>query len=315
MNSIQDHSSRREKITLMLEYPLSRRHHDAMVIARTFAAFFILGLYSACSSAAPPADQAVLVTPQVVRPALPKTGAPSITAKSAMVIDAVTGRILFQKNAYSERAVASTQKLLTGLIVMRSGPLADEVIVERSDTLVEPSKLYLKEGERYTRQDLLKALIVKSGNDVAMALGRDVAGSKELFATLMNQTARSLGMTQSNFLNPHGLTEPNQYSTACDMAILARAVYRIPFLRECMRIRSYNFTYPDGRTRLLKNTNRLLKNVPYCDGMKTGTTNASGRCLICSGQLNGRAAIAVVLGSTSPQVWNDSEKLLRWSLE
>ncbi|MDB4578643.1 hypothetical protein N9105_04980 [Akkermansiaceae bacterium] len=222
---------------------------------------------------------------------------------------------LLAKNAFNERAVASTQKLLTALIVMRSGPLSDEVIVERSDTLVEPSKLYLKEGESYTRGELLKALIVKSGNDVALALGRDIAGSKEQFAVLMNQTAHSLGMTRSNFVNPHGLTEPGQYSTASDMAILARAVYQIPYIRQCMRVKDYVFTHSDGRTRPIKNTNRLLTRLAYCDGMKTGTTNAAGRCLISSGQLNGRAVIAIALGSNSSEIWNDSEKLLRWSLE
>ena len=288
--------------------------------ASLIGALLTLVLYPSCTSVAQtvtPVAQAapVVVTPQEVRPALPEKPQPQIFAKSAIVVDAVTGRILYKKNAYSERAVASTQKLLTALIVTRSGPLSDEVIVERSDTLVEPSKLYIKAGERYTRQELVKALLVKSGNDVAMSLGRDVAGSKEEFATLMNQTARGLGMQQSNFLNPHGLTEEGQYSTARDIAILARQVYRHPFLRQCMRTKSYTFEYPDGRTRVVNNTNQVLSRLSYCDGMKTGTTRAAGRCLVSSGQLNGRAAIAVVLGSDSANVWNDSEKLLRWALE
>lgn len=291
-----------------------------MLIARSLAAALTLTFYSACSSAAPPVAQPetaapVLVTPRQVRPALPKPDAPKIYAESSMVIDAVTGRILFQKNAFQERAVASTQKLLTGLIVTRSGPLSDIVTVAKSDTEVVPSKLYIKEGETYTRAKLLRALIIKSGNDVAMALGRDIAGSKEQFAVLMNQTARSLGMTKSNFVNPHGLTEPGQYSTANDMAILARAVYQIPVLRDAMRTKSEVFTHTDGRTRPMNNTNQVLSRLSYCDGMKTGTTNAAGRCLISSGQLNGRAAIVVVLGSTAPEIWNDSEKLLRWALE
>lgn len=320
MNTIQKASTGPEKSARTLDSLSFKRHSPVMVIARSLAAFFTLSLYSACSSAAPPVGNPptatpILVTPQVVRPALPSPNAPSVKAESAMVIDAISGRILFQKNAFNERAVASTQKLLTALIVMRSGPLSDEVIVERSDTLVEPSKLYLKEGESYTRGELLKALIVKSGNDVALALGRDIAGSKEQFAVLMNQTAHSLGMTRSNFVNPHGLTEPGQYSTASDMAILARAVYQIPYIRQCMRVKDYVFTHSDGRTRPIKNTNRLLTRLAYCDGMKTGTTNAAGRCLISSGQLNGRAVIAIALGSNSSEIWNDSEKLLRWSLE
>ena len=262
-----------------------------------------------------PAAAPVLIKPQTVRPNLPSTGQPTVRAESAIVIDMVTGRILFQKNARTPRAVASTQKLLTALIVTRSGPLSDPVTVEKSDTNVIPSKLYIKPGETYTREALLKGLLVKSGNDVALALARDVSGSKEAFANLMNQTARSLGMTQSNFLNPHGLTEPGQYSTALDMAILAREVHQNPFLRQCMRTKSYTFQYPDGRTRDLTNTNKVLSRLSYCTGMKTGTTDASGRCLISSGILNGKGVIAVALGSNSAEIWNDSEKLLRWALE
>lgn len=295
-----------------------------MPFFRVIGAFAALTFYTACTSVAqttvataqPVAQaQAVIVAPKEVRPALPKETQPAVYAESAMVIDAVTGRILFQKNAYSERAVASTQKLLTALIVTRSGPLSDEVIVEHSDTLVEPSKLYLKAGEKYTRQELLKALLVKSGNDVALSLGRDIAGSKAEFAILMNKTARDLGMSQSNFINPHGLTEEGQYSTARDISILARQAYRQPFMRQCMRTKSYTFKYPDGRTRVVNNTNEVLSRLDYCDGMKTGTTRAAGRCLVSSGQLNGRAVIAVVLGSNSANVWDDSEKLLRWALE
>lgn len=257
----------------------------------------------------------VLVQPNNVRPTLPSTGTPVIRAESAIVIDMVTGRILYEKNARTQRAVASTQKLLTALIAAQSGTLKNTVTVERSDTLVEPSKLYIKAGETYTREALVKALLVKSGNDIALALARDISGSKEAFAAQMNRTARSLGMNQSNFVNPHGLTEPGQYSTALDIAILAREVHKYPFLRDCMRTKSYTFHYPDGRTRLLKNTNKILTRLPYCTGMKTGTTNASGRCLVSSGIYNGKGVVAVALGSTSAQIWNDSEALLRWALE
>lgn len=292
-----------------------------MHLIRVFGAGLALTFYPSCTSVgqitppAGPIGQSVMVTPKVVRLTLPRKAKPTVFAESAIVIDAVTGRVLFEKNAYAERAVASTQKLLTALIVTRSGPLSDKVIIQRSDTLVEPTKLYLKAGEKYTRKELVKALLVKSGNDVAIALGRDVAGSKAKFATLMNQTALSLGMKQSNFINPHGLSEKGQYSTARDIAILSRQAYWHPYLRECMRTKDYTFTYSDGRTRPLTNTNKVLSRLNYCDGMKTGTTRASGRCLVSSGKLNGRAVIAVVLRSNSANVWDDSEKLLRWALE
>jgi D-alanyl-D-alanine carboxypeptidase (penicillin-binding protein 5/6) len=131
----------------------------------------------------------------------------------------------------------------------------------------------------------------------------------------MNRMAEALGMRNSNFINPHGLTEPGQYSTARDMAIAARAAYRSPLLRSFASTKGYTFRYSDGRTRLLQNTNKVLKTLPYCNGMKTGTTNASGRCLVSTGSLGGRDVIVVVLKSNSANIWSDSEKLLRWALE
>lgn len=293
-----------------------------MIFHRTFPALTAL-ILSACSAEqgppqgiqmqAPP--QAVVVRPENPTPPVPRREVPTVRAESAIVVDTLTGRILYEKNARTTRAVASTQKLLTALCVARAGSLDKQVTIQATDTQVVPTKIYVSPGETYTRRELVKALIVKSGNDVARALARDVSGSQEEFAALMNQTARSIGMTNSNFKNPHGLTEEGQYSTALDMAILAREVTKNPLFRNYMRIKEYPFVFPSGRTVTLKNTNKVLTTLPYCTGMKTGTTNASGRCLISSGVLNGRAVIVVALGSTTPEIWNDSEKLLRWALE
>lgn len=280
---------------------------------------------AACSAGQPPiavaplaqaAPQAapVLIKPRKVHPNLPDTRTPAVQAKRALVMDMITGRILFQKNARQQVAVASTQKLLTAYIATQAG-LSDPVTIAKTDTNVIPSKIYVKPGEKYTRRELVKALLVKSGNDVARALARDISGSQEAFATRMNQTARSLGMTQSNFLNPHGLTENGQYSTALDIALLARQVHKDPFLRQCMQTKSYTFVHSDGKNRTLTNTNKILTRLDYCTGMKTGTTNASGRCLVSSGIHNGKGVIAVVLGATSASIWDDSEALLRWALE
>ena len=107
------------------------------------------------------------------------------------------------------------------------------------------------------------------------------AGSQEGFSSLMNQKAASLGMRNSNFINPNGLPQPGQYSTARDMAIAARAAYRSPLIRSFTATKGFTFRFNDGRTRFIENTNKLLKTVPYCDGLKTGTTNAAGRCLVC----------------------------------
>lgn len=246
---------------------------------------------------------------------IPKQAPPLVFGESAIVIDANSGRVLYAKNADSVRPVASTQKLVTALAVISAGNVNKRVTIQASDTKCEPSKLYLRPGETYSRTDLMRALIVKSGNDVARALARDVGGSQEGFAAIMNRKAASLGMRHSNFLNPNGLPAEGQYSTARDIAIASRAAYQVPLIRSWTRIKSYTFQYSDGRTKRLENTNRLLKSVPYCDGMKTGTTNAAGRCLVSSGTLNGRSAIVVVLKSNSTHIWNDSEKLLRWALE
>jgi D-alanyl-D-alanine carboxypeptidase (penicillin-binding protein 5/6) len=238
-----------------------------------------------------------------------------VVAESAIVVDYASGRVFYAKNADTMRPVASTQKIVTALTVLDAGSIDRVVTINPSDTACEPTKLYLKAGEEYTRRDLLKALMVKSANDVGRALARDIGGSQEGFAAMMNRKARSIGMARSYFANPHGLPDPAQYSTARDIAIAARNAYRNPLLRSYTATRSYTFRYPSGRTRLLENTNKLLKRLPYCDGMKTGTTNAAGRCLVASGTLNGRSAIVVVLKSNSANVWNDAEKLLRWALE
>lgn len=263
-----------------------------------------------------PHRQPVSRSPESVRVAtIPQTPPPAIAGESAIVVDFQSGRVLYAKNADVPRAVASTQKIITALCVLDTGNIDKPVTIAASDGQCEPTKLGLKAGEVYTRRDLVKALMVKSGNDVGRALARDVAGSQEAFADMMNRKSASLGMRNSNFKNPHGLTEPGQYSTARDMAIAARAAYRSPFLRSVASTKAYSFRYHDGRTRLLENTNKVLKTLPYCNGMKTGTTNASGRCLVSTGTLNGRSVIVVVLKSNSANVWNDSSKLLRWALE
>ncbi|MBT8037484.1 MAG: D-alanyl-D-alanine carboxypeptidase [Verrucomicrobiae bacterium] len=246
---------------------------------------------------------------------IPRKAAPTIGAARAIVVDYNSGRVLYEKNARQRCAVASTQKLMTALCVMDNGNLSKRFSIVKSDTWVVPTKLGILPGEVYSRRSLLGALLVKSGNDVARALARSVSGSETSFAKLMNRKARSLGMHHSHFLNPHGLTATGQYSTARDMAICARAAYRSSTLRGIIKTKAYTFNYSNGRKKRLTNTNRILKKLSYCTGMKTGTTKASGRCLISSGSLNGRTAIVVVLGATSSTVWKDSENLLRWSLE
>jgi D-alanyl-D-alanine carboxypeptidase (penicillin-binding protein 5/6) len=239
---------------------------------------------------------------------------PEITAKSAILLDANTGKVLYSKNDDAQRPVASTQKLITALIVAETGDLDKSVEIEATDTNCEPTKINVKPGQSYTRLQLLNALLVKSGNDVARALARDNAGSINAFADKMTQRVRSLGGTNSNFENPNGLPAQGQYSTARDMARVARMAYRNPTLREIMKTRYYNFRYSSGNVVPLRNTNRVLSTYSFCNGMKTGYTDLAGHCLISSGSYNGRDVIAVMLGCTKARIADESAKLLAYGL-
>jgi D-alanyl-D-alanine carboxypeptidase (penicillin-binding protein 5/6) len=239
---------------------------------------------------------------------------PEISAKSAILVDANTGKVLFSKNDDAQRPVASTQKLLTALIVAESGDLDKSVEIEATDTNCEPTKINVRPGQTYTRLQLLNALLVKSGNDVARTLSRDNAGSINAFADKMTQRIRSLGGTNSNFENPNGLPAKGQYSTARDMARVARMAYRNPTLREIMKTRYYNFRFSSGNVVPLRNTNRVLRTYSFCNGMKTGYTDLAGHCLISSGSYNGRDVIAVMLGCTKARIADESAKLLAYGL-
>lgn len=239
---------------------------------------------------------------------------PEITAKSAILLDANTGKVLYSKNDSAQRPVASTQKLLTALIVAESGDLEKRVKIEPSDTNCEPTKINVKPGQTYTRLQLLNALLVKSGNDVARTLARDNAGSVSAFAEKMTGRIRSLGGTNSNFENPNGLPAKGQFSTARDMARVARMAYRNPTLREIMKTRYYNFRFSSGSVVPLRNTNRVLRTYSFCNGMKTGYTDLAGHCLISSGSYNGRDVIAVMLGCTKSRIADESARLLAYGL-
>ena len=241
-------------------------------------------------------------------------GIPVTKAKSVMVIDAQTGRSLYEKNPDEYRAAASTQKLLTALIIAERGYLDQPVTVQQVDTFAEPVRLNIKPGDTYQRIDLLRALLVKSPNDVARCLARDYAGSVEAFAEVMNRRAQQLGATHSHFVNPNGLPIPGQYSTARDLSLIARAAYANPTIRSIVCMPQYVFRFANGRTRELENTNKVLKRLPYCNGMKTGYTEAAGHCLIASGTRPGRDVIAVVLGDSKAGIWRDASALLSWAL-
>ncbi len=241
--------------------------------------------------------------------------APSVYGQYAAVIDGQTLQFYHKKNAHTKVPVASTQKLMTALVVCFDGSLDQLVEVPKEVYQVEPTVIGVKPGEFYTRRQLLTSLLVRSGNDIAATLAIDNAGTVEAFARKMNAFAQTIGMTESNFLNPHGLPAKGQYSTARDIAIAAFEAYQVPEIREIIQMRTYDFVFNDGSVRTLYNTNKVLGNFEGCNGMKTGFTYAAGNCLVSSASRRGKDRISVVLKSARGYVSEDSKKLLQWSFD
>jgi D-alanyl-D-alanine carboxypeptidase (penicillin-binding protein 5/6) len=259
--------------------------------------------------------------PQAETPGyVPRQEPPKVLGAAAVVCDAKTGRILYRKNADERRPVASTQKLMTALVLSVDGDFDEIVTVAKTDTEVEPSSLKISAGEKYTRREIFEGMLVRSGNDAAHCLARDNAGSCEAFAEKMNAMAKRLNMSNSHFVNPSGLPVEGQYSTARDMAKLAITAYRNPVISEVVSKKQLPFKHAtSGRIENLNNTNKLLTSSSHCTGMKTGYTDAAGRCLIASGTKAGQEIIVVVLGSGSlrragTQIWKDAGGLLEWGL-
>lgn len=243
---------------------------------------------------------------------------PQISAGRCIVIDPATNDILFEKNPDLRGAIASTTKIMTGLLVVENGDLDKVVTIELSDTQCAPVRIGLKVGETYTRRQLLTAMMVKSSNDIAQALARDNAGSVAAFSAKMNERAKALGLENTFFVNPHGLpstTDQDPFSTARDLAVIAKTADQMPDLRKIVKLQSYKFTRPDGKSIDLANTNRVLRSTSYCDGMKTGFTEAAGYCLVATGERNGRRRIVVVLNDSHDAVWKDAQNLLDWALK
>jgi D-alanyl-D-alanine carboxypeptidase (penicillin-binding protein 5/6) len=243
---------------------------------------------------------------------------PQITADRVIIIDPATDEVLFEKNPDKRGAIASTTKLLTALLVVETGDLDKIVTIEVGDTQCAPVRIGLKVGETYTRRSLLTAMLVKSSNDIAQALARDNAGSLQAFAAKMNAKCLELGLQNSHYVNPHGLpthTEDEPYSTARELAVVAKKCDAMKEIRQIVSLQSYKFERPGGKSVQLANTNRVLRSAGYCDGMKTGYTEAAGYCLVASGQRNGRRRIVVVLNDTDSGVWKDAQSLLDWALK
>lgn len=228
----------------------------------------------------------------------------SVSAQSAVLMEAESGRVLYAKDENRQRLIASTTKLMTALVALESGhSLEEEVTIPAQAAGVEGSSLYLKAGETVTLKTLLYGMLLHSGNDAATAVALACGGSLEAFAEQMNAKAAELGMTNSHFTNPTGLDGEEHYSTAYDMALLARACLAQPELAEITATRS---TTLEGRT--LVNHNKLLWRYEGCVGLKTGYTQAAGRTLVSAAERDGMTLIAVTLNA--PNDWTDHAALL-----
>jgi D-alanyl-D-alanine carboxypeptidase (penicillin-binding protein 5/6) len=242
------------------------------------------------------------------------TPAPACRCRAAVLMDAATGQVLYQWHAYRQMDPASITKIMTAYLVIRHGDLGREVIVGRRAAATPGSRMHLREGQRYTVLDLLRGLLLRSGNDAAVQLAEADAGSVPRFVAEMNRTARALGAYNTHFANPNGLTAPGHYSSAYDLALIARAALRLPLFQHLVSTREdWVEERTRGTRRDLYNTNRLLETFPAADGIKTGTTDAAGRCLAASATEHGVQLIAVVLYSRDR--WDDAARLLAWGFQ
>lgn len=226
-----------------------------------------------------------------------------ISAKSAILIDAQTGRVLYERNPDDRSLIASTTKIMTALVVCEQCNVLDRVRIPKEAVGIEGSSMYLREGEVLTVQELLYGLMLHSGNDAAVALAIYCAGTVEGFAELMNDKAFRLGMADTHFVNPNGLDSPGHYSTARDMAVLAAYAMENPIFLRTVATKTVT---AGGRT--LRNHNKLLWLVEGADGVKTGYTKAAGRILVSSATRQGRRLVAVTM--RDPNDWQDHKTLL-----
>ncbi|MDK2811722.1 MAG: hypothetical protein PWR27_2431 [Petroclostridium sp.] len=238
---------------------------------------------------------------------------PKISSPAAVAIDTINGRILYSKNAYSRRQMASTTKMMTAILAIEKGDLNDIVTVSKRAAYVGGSQAHLKVGEKIKLEYLLYALMLPSGNDAAIAIAEHIAGSVENFVAMMDEKALEIGAKNTKYGSPHGL-DRNNYSTAYDLAIIARYCLTNPIFTEVVKTKS-KVVPREGMEngKEYTNTNEMLHSYEGADGVKTGYTGPAGRCLVTSATRDGWQVISVVLGANSKYSRsNDSRKILNY---
>ena len=249
------------------------------------------------------------VTPiQNSRPVAPDDVLPNVTAISAIVIEASTGHVLYERNADAQMFPASTTKMMTLITALESNKLDEIVTVGPGAYNAEGSTLWLDVGEKIPLGDLLYGMMLISGNDGAIAIAEHVDGSVPAFAEHMTRRAQELGAVNTHFVNANGLPDTEHYTTARDLATLAAHGFTLPHFEEICSTKESSFSWIHDDTKLLRNENQMLWLYRGANGIKTGYTEAAGRCLVSSAKQNGVQLIAVVLDSL--YIWNDSIMLL-----
>lgn len=241
------------------------------------------------------------------------TEEPKLNARIGLIFDRNSKTILYEKNAQKQVPMASTTKIMTAIVVLENAKLSDIVTIDKKAAGTGGSRLGLKTNDKITVHDLLYGLMLKSGNDAAVALANYIGGSIEDFAELMNKKAAEMGLINSHFITPHGLDQSQHYTTAYELACMADYALNIPKFREIVGCKNYNVTI-NGKAKLISNTNELLGNLNGVYGIKTGFTNGAGRCLVTSCKRGDLDIITVVLGADTKKIRTlDSIQLIEYA--
>lgn len=228
----------------------------------------------------------------------------TVEAKSAVLMDPQTGEILWEQNQHERYYPASMTKLMTMVIAMDmvaagQAELTENVVTSERAESFGGSEVFLETGETFSLEEMLIAIAVVSANDAAVAVAEHLAGSEEAFVTLMNEKAKELGLSNTNFTNCHGLHDPENYTSAHDMAVIARYALKYPEIRQWTSIKQY--TFREEPLSILDNTNKMLYWYPGTDGFKTGFTDAAGLNLVSTVEKDNFRLIAVVMGVEIPR--------------
>lgn len=238
---------------------------------------------------------------------------PQITAKAAILIEASTGRVIWEKNADEQHYPASTTKMMTGILGIENLPPHAEVFISPNAAATEDCPLDIHAGERLTADELITGMLMVSDNGAAVAVAEQLDGSVGAFAKRMNAKAQELGMDHTHFVNPNGLPNPNHYSTVRDMAKLARYAMEDKKFRDIVgqKNRMINWLFPKTKHLAVENTNKLLGHYEGMTGIKTGWTQISGGCLAASAKRNGVELIVVLMQAPAPDDrFSDARKIL-----